>query len=143
MHSDRDDEPFSGLLLRHRGRTGLTQRQLAARIGVNMRSVQGWETGVSYPGATRLQALIVAFLESSGLTPGHEAEEAEALWAAVEREASRTHPPFEHAWFASLLEAHASTRMPEAPPAASQPDRSPVATSTRAEAVGNERQLDW
>jgi len=45
-------ESFSGLLLRHRGRTRLTQRQLAERVGVSMRTVQGWETGVMYPSST-------------------------------------------------------------------------------------------
>jgi len=35
-------ERFRGLLLRHRGRIGLTQRQLAERLGVHVRSVQDW-----------------------------------------------------------------------------------------------------
>ena len=32
-----------------RGRTQLTQQQLAARLGVSTRTIQYWETGVSYP----------------------------------------------------------------------------------------------
>jgi hypothetical protein len=31
-----DEESFQGLLLRHRGRTGLTQRQLAERMGAHI-----------------------------------------------------------------------------------------------------------
>jgi WD40 repeat protein/transcriptional regulator with XRE-family HTH domain len=100
-------EPFRGLLLRHRGRTGLTQRDLAARAGVHMRSVQLWEAGVSYPTADRLQALIRALLEMFSLTPGHEMSEARALWSAVEREASRMHTPFDEDWFAMLLAKYA------------------------------------
>jgi DNA-binding XRE family transcriptional regulator len=53
-----DSEPFQSLLLRYRGRTGLTQRELAARAGVHVRSVQDWESGTNYPGSPRLQALI-------------------------------------------------------------------------------------
>jgi len=49
--ADQTGESFQGLLLRHRGRTGLTQRELAARVGVSKRTLQDWEAGVSYPGA--------------------------------------------------------------------------------------------
>ena len=97
------DESFQGLLLRHRGRTGLTQRQLAERMGAHMRSVQEWETGGSYPSVERLQALIAALLESGGLQAGSETAEAEALWAAVLREAPRMQTPLDRAWLAALL----------------------------------------
>jgi WD40 repeat protein/transcriptional regulator with XRE-family HTH domain len=101
--SGQGHEFFGRLLLRHRLRAHLTQRELAARAGVNMRSVQGWETGVMYPAAGRLQALLTSLLEAGAFTPGHELGEAEELWVAVEREAPRTHPPFEHNWFAAQL----------------------------------------
>jgi len=51
-------ESFRGLLLRHRGRMGLTQREFAVRTGVSQRSVQDWESGTNYPTAERLEALI-------------------------------------------------------------------------------------
>ncbi len=73
--ADRAPERFSSLLLRHRGRTGLTQRQLATRVGVNRRALQDWEAGVNCPSAQRLQALIAVLLEVAGLTVGHEADE--------------------------------------------------------------------
>src|SRR5215831_5146640 len=118
-------EPFRGLLLRHRGRTGLTQRDLAARAGVHMRSVQLWEAGVSYPTAERLQALIRAFMEMGGLTPGHEMPEARELWSAVEREATRTHGPFDEEWFAVVLATHA----PPGPAASRAPTPGAAATA--------------
>ena len=74
--ADQTGESFQGLLLRHRGRTGLTQRELAARVGVSKRTRQDWEAGVSYPGAERLQALIAAFLSSGGQAAGRELVEA-------------------------------------------------------------------
>jgi len=67
-----ETESFAGLLLRHRGRTGLTQRDVAARSGTSRRSVQDWESGLSYPTGERLQALIQVLLEAGGLTLGRE-----------------------------------------------------------------------
>jgi transcriptional regulator with XRE-family HTH domain len=100
-------ESFRGLLLRHRGRSGLIQRDLAARAGVSRGAVQDWESGVNYPTAERLQALIHVLLEAGGLTVGREAAEARELWAAAEREAPRMHTRFDEAWFASLLATRA------------------------------------
>ena len=47
MSSSSDDtgESFRGLLLRLRGRIHLTQRELAAQMGVHVHSIQGWEPG--------------------------------------------------------------------------------------------------
>ena len=101
-------EPFRGLLLRHRGRTGLTQRDLAARLGVHPRSIQDWEAGVNYPSAERLQALTAALLDAGALSAGREAEEAEALWAAVERDSTRMHTPFDRMWFDRLIAERAA-----------------------------------
>src|SRR3954451_6133292 len=89
-------EPFRGLLLRFRGRTGFSQSQLAARTGVHLRSIQAWESGVSFPSADRLTALTAALLETGGFSTGHEATEAEALWSAADRESSRQRPPFDN-----------------------------------------------
>ena len=115
-------EFFRDLLLRHRGRSGLTQRQLAERLGVHRRSVQEWEIGASYPGAERLKELIRVLLEAHTLTPGRETAEAAAMWAAVERAARRMHTPFDAAWFARLLAVRtASAAAPVGTVAASGP----------------------
>ena len=65
-------ESFRDLVLRLRGRTSLTQREFAARIGVHARSIQGWEVGLNFPGVASLKALIVAGLQAGGFTPGRE-----------------------------------------------------------------------
>src|SRR6202521_5905561 len=65
--ADRAAESFQGLLLRYRGRSGLTQRELAARVGVSMRTVENWEAGVNYPSAQSLQALITGLPVAGGL----------------------------------------------------------------------------
>src|SRR3712207_36480 len=95
-------ESFRGLVLRLRGRTGLTQRELATRVGVNVNSIQGWEAGNSYPGVASLKALIAAGLQAGGFTAGREAEEAAALWAAAPRDAPRFRTPFDRAWFEQM-----------------------------------------
>ncbi len=51
MHTSQAPQSFRDLLLRLRGRTGLTQGQLAQRLGVSRRSVQDWEAGVNHPTA--------------------------------------------------------------------------------------------
>jgi WD40 repeat protein/transcriptional regulator with XRE-family HTH domain len=99
-------ESFRGLLLLHRGRTGLTQRDAAARAGVSLRSIQDWEAGVTLPTAERLQRLIRVLLDAGGLSPEHEAEEAHQLWTAAERESARMRASFDDAWFGGLLAAH-------------------------------------
>ncbi len=97
-----DHEGFAGLALRLRGRTGLTQRDVAAGLGVHVRSVQLWEAAASHPNAARLQGLIRFFLDTGSFTEGSEIEEAEALWHAAMLESSRLNTPFDRSWFAHL-----------------------------------------
>jgi len=88
------DERLQEQAPRLRGRTGLTQRQLAGRTCVSVRPVQDWESGPNHPGAANLRALIASYLEVA---------EARALWAAVELASSRMRTPFDPMWFARLL----------------------------------------
>ncbi len=125
MASSRTTESLRGLVLRHRLRTGLTQRELAARLDANRTTVQDWESGVKHPSQERLQVLIQVLFDSGGLTDGEEAAEARALWAAVLREAPRMQAPFDPDWFERLL---------------GHPAASPSAT---APAVPVERGQDW
>lgn len=121
---DGTGESFRGLVLQLRGRIGLTQRELAARVGVNVSSIQGWEAGVNYPGVASLKALIVAGLQAGSLTEGHEREEAQTLWAAALRDAPRFRTPFDAAWFEQLVgrrepvkdQAASAVAAPPAPP---------------------------
>ncbi|MBV9174464.1 MAG: helix-turn-helix domain-containing protein, partial [Chloroflexi bacterium] len=130
-------ESFRGLVLRLRGRTGLTQRQLAARLGVDRRTVQDWEAGLKNPTANRLQDLIAVLLAAGGFSSGHEVAEASELWAAVLREAPRMHTPFDRAWFDSLLAERAARSEPVAS------EVMPAAPAPRAEVRAVERAQDW
>jgi WD40 repeat protein/transcriptional regulator with XRE-family HTH domain len=110
IESPRTRESFRDLLLRHRGRTGLSQRDLAARLGVGRRTVQDWEAGSKHPTAERLQKLIKVLLDAGALTVGREADEARVLWAAVLEHAPRMRTPFDEVWFAEVLDARRPTR---------------------------------
>jgi transcriptional regulator with XRE-family HTH domain len=96
---------FRGQILLLRGRAGLTQRALAAHLGISEQAIQKWEAGQGYPSPTRLQVLVTLYLERGVFTAGHEAEEAVALWEALCREAPQRTPPFDAAWFARLRPA--------------------------------------
>jgi transcriptional regulator with XRE-family HTH domain len=96
-------------MLQHRGRTRLTQRDLAARVGVHLRSIQDWEAGHSHPSAQRLRALIAVFVGGGAFVDGLEMAEAQTLWRAAQAEAPRLKTPFDAAWFGTLLAASPST----------------------------------
>ena len=118
---ESEGESFSGLLLRHRGRTGLSQRDLAERLGTTRRSIQDWESGAYYPGVERLQALILVLFEFGGLTVGREQQEANELWTAVLREAPRMHSPLDQAWLHGILARHTDLRTEPTPEVATGP----------------------
>ena len=71
---------FGNQVLLLRTRAALTQIALARQLGVHRRSVQNWETGVSYPKAETLQRLIALFLHHQAFMPGNERAEAQAFW---------------------------------------------------------------
>jgi WD40 repeat protein/transcriptional regulator with XRE-family HTH domain len=102
MGGDHAEETFQGLLLQHRGRTGLTQRELADRVGISPRALQMWEAGATYPSAAALQSLVHALLEAHGLDAGRETEEVEELWSAALRDGPRMRTPLDRTWLAQL-----------------------------------------
>jgi WD40 repeat protein/transcriptional regulator with XRE-family HTH domain len=101
--NDLGGENFQGLALRFRGRTGLSQQELAMRVGMHPHSIQGWESGANYPSARSLQALTAAYLDAGGFIVGQETVEAAALWASALQQAARLRAPFDPAWFSVLL----------------------------------------
>jgi transcriptional regulator with XRE-family HTH domain len=96
---------FADRALALRQRAGLTQRALAARLGVNYKAIGAWEGGLSYPGAERLKQMIAVYLERGVLLAGREEEEAAALWDSVRATARRRTVPFDPHWFAALCHA--------------------------------------
>src|SRR5262249_9883411 len=112
MRGDPRERPaadFRDQLLLLRGRSGLSQRELAALTGASERAIRTWEAGVNYPSADRLKALIALYLERGVFTPGQARTEAGALWDAARVESPRLQAPFDPAWF-DALGASASTQ---------------------------------
>jgi len=99
-------------LLILRTRIALTQIALAEQLGVHRRSVQKWETGLSYPKAEMLQRLIAVFLGHHAFTPGNERAEALALWEQAARDGPHPLPPFDEVWFARSLAFHITAPAP-------------------------------
>ena len=81
----------------------LTQSALAEQIGVHRRSLQNWETGLSYPKAETLQRLITVFIARQVFMPGEEHAEARALWEQATQDAPYPLPAFDEVWFAHAL----------------------------------------
>jgi WD40 repeat protein len=98
----RGAEGFRALVLKFRGRTGLSQGALARRVGVHLRSIQGWEAGLSYPSSAHVRPLIAALRAAHGFSSGQELTEAQELWTAIMRDAPHFDTPFDAAWFAEL-----------------------------------------
>src|SRR6266852_2201334 len=119
MPSNRFDEvrdyDFADRALALRQRAGLTQGELAALMGVGVRSIQAWEAAVSYPGADRLQQLIAIHLEHGGFAVGGEMDEASALWEAARTHAPRRIIPFDWRRFESLRSMATSAASAAAP----------------------------
>src|SRR5260221_663041 len=91
MASNRFDEvrdyDFADRALALRQRAGLTQGELAALMGVGVRSIQAGEAAVSYPGADHLQQLVAVHLEHGGVAAGPERGRGRPLGGTP-----RTHP---------------------------------------------------
>jgi non-specific serine/threonine protein kinase len=109
------DYAFADRALAVRKRSGLTQRDLAALLGVSYQSLSGWENGLSYPSAEHLEALIACLLERGAFATGQEGEEAAALWETARARAAQRLPPFNPAWFASLRRASSSGTLARGP----------------------------
>jgi len=133
---DWTGESFRGLVLRLRGGTGLTQRELAARIGVHVTSIQGWEAGSTFPGVASLKALVAVGVQAGGFTAGREREEARALWAAALRDAPRFRTPFDGTWFDHLAARRQG-------PVQDDVRSADVATTAPRIADGSQGRLSW
>src|SRR6266498_2609500 len=111
VYRDYNNDLGNQLLILRR-RVALTQIALAEEIGVHRRSVQNWETGLSYPKPEMLQRLIAVFLRHHAFAPGNERAEALALWEQAARDGPHPLPPFDEVWFARSLALHTTAPAP-------------------------------
>jgi len=76
---------------------GLTQEKMARLVGVSPVTIRNWENGTYTPSAYNLKRMIEVCLQEEAFSAGREQEEAEALWAKADLNAS-----FDERWFREL-----------------------------------------
>src|SRR5947209_783509 len=92
------DYAFGQVMLTLRTAIGLTQAELAKRLGVSRRAVGAWEAGGSYPKAEHLKELIALGIQHHAFPVGREEEEIRVLWQAPHQKIS-----LEEQWLSLLL----------------------------------------
>src|SRR5947208_3912117 len=100
------DYAFGQAMLILRTTLGLTQAELADRLGVSRRAVGEWEVGSSYPTAEHLKALLTLAVQQGTFPAGREAEEMRAFWQAAHQKVL-----LDESWLSALLS------QPPSPPA--------------------------
>src|SRR5438270_5060961 len=125
------DYAFGQSMLTLRTTLGLTQAELADRLGVSRRAVGEWEVGSSYPTAEHLKALLTLAAQQGTFPAGREAEEMRAFWQAAHQKVL-----LDESWLSALLS------QPPSPPAPRPVEelRSPV--PVLAPPAGGPR-VDW
>ena len=117
------DYAFGQLMLTLRTNLGLTQAELADRLGASRRALAEWEAGGSYPKAERLKQLIELGVRASAFPAGREAEEIRALWRAAHQKVL-----LDEAWLQELLAAARPVPLfPQAEPLVAPVDLEPAA----------------
>ena len=77
------DYAFGQAMLTLRTAIGLTQADLAERLGVSRKTIGRWEAGETYPKAEHLKALLAFAVGQQAFPSGREEEEVRALWHAA------------------------------------------------------------
>jgi WD40 repeat protein/transcriptional regulator with XRE-family HTH domain len=128
------DYVFGQQMLTLRTTLGLTQGQLAERLGISMRTVSGWEAGSSYPKAEHLKAFIALCVRAAAFAAGRQEEQIRALWRAAHQKVL-----LDEAWLRTLL----GTPLPTvAGVAAERVERTRDGELARAGAAPGQR-VDW
>src|SRR5579859_2754865 len=122
------DFAFGQTMLTLRTATGLTQADLAARLGVSRNAVVAWETGASYPSAHHLARFVELTLGRKAFPAGAEAAAIRALWSAAHQKVG-----LDEGWLVTLLAG--DLRAPS-------PVREPDGIAARGESATRHRR-DW
>src|SRR5689334_14674035 len=97
---------FSNLLKKYRelSPTSLTQKRVAAKLGVSDKTLRNWENDIELPTARRLKKLVETYFELGLLTPGNELEEMKQLWLDRQMEGrANVVPGVDEEWFGAYL----------------------------------------
>jgi WD40 repeat protein/transcriptional regulator with XRE-family HTH domain len=102
-HYKPRDFGFAQQLFLLRKRAGLTQDNLALKIGVGEKTVRNWESGANYPTDVHMRKLIELYLNFRAFAPEHEEEEIRALWKQLGEKTRHQNLFFDEQWLATLL----------------------------------------
>ncbi len=105
------DFDFAQQLVALRKRAGLTQEDVALRIGLSEKAIRNWEGGSNYPKELNLRKLIEMYLGKNVFASGREQEEARLLWEQLHERTPHHIGPFDEPWFAALLTQWQADRM--------------------------------
>jgi transcriptional regulator with XRE-family HTH domain len=81
--SGERDTLFGQMIATLRTEIGLTQTELAERLGVSRRAIGGWEAGDSYPKVKHLKIFIELVVQHRVFAEGREQQEIRKLWKAA------------------------------------------------------------
>ena len=122
----RRDFDFAQQLVTLRKRAGLTQEDVALRIGLSEKAIRNWEGGSNYPAELNLRKLIEMYLDKNAFASGREQEEARLLWEKLHERTPHRIGLFDEPWFAALLtQWKANSMSHESPPQGSHPHAQP------------------
>ncbi len=126
------DYVFGQVMLTVRTRLGLTQAELADRLGVRRRAVTDWEGGLSYPSVDHLKHVVALAIERQAWPIGHEAEEVRTLWQVAHQKVL-----LDEAWLGRLLSDRQA-------PQISEPEEETLVTPhSLASPSGGGPRVDW
>src|SRR5260370_10481564 len=97
------DFDFAQRLVTLRKHTGLTQGEIALRVGVTEKAIRNWEGGSNYPSEPNLQKLIEVYLGKNAFTSGHEQDEARLLGELLHENSSHRIGSFDEHCIMALL----------------------------------------
>src|SRR5256886_8105636 len=98
------DFDFAQLLVTRRKKVGLTQEEVALRLGVAEKSIRNWEAGSNYPTEHHLRKLIELYLDKNVFGYGQERDEARLLWNQLHERVPQRIGIFDEQWFVALFQ---------------------------------------
>ena len=91
------DYNFSNLLGYHRKKARLAREELAALLGVSLKTIANWEVGRFYPEIDNLKKLTEILITRGSFTAGDEHSEVVKLW-------EQAHKELDISWLSNLLQ---------------------------------------
>src|SRR5690349_597993 len=106
LYPDQDDV-FGHLMRTLRSRMGITQSELATRLGVSRHAVADWEIRGKHPTVQHLQEFISLAVQHKVFSGVKAADDIRSLWSAANQKVL-----LDEAWLSQLLATELSPSLP-------------------------------